>query len=378
MTDVMLQHPAGDLPVGLPRWASQWRDEGPDVHWQRLFSGSSINSTLDPLPTTLVMQSLPRCYNRDMLVRLFNNYGFEGKYDFVFLPLDEAGQENLGHAIVNLTGPLVAALFCDTFQGFKRWWHSWMTESCEVSWSPVAQGLEANIAVYGECGAFGDRVSDEHDPAIFEDVREASLPSLDPRYAIVPEPVQPPTPAAVDRTEAEHAAPAWTQAPAEPQEPQEHTTVMMRNVPRCYTRDMLERLINNHGFGDKVDFLFLPRDFATGDNQGYAYVNFVDMLDGARFQDTFHGFSRWWFSWCNEVCEVGRSQFEQGLQENIRRYRNSPVMHESVPDGFRPVIFANGVRQPFPPPTKKLRPPRTKRQRHLRGGLDCEGPDPSL
>ncbi|CAK0866253.1 unnamed protein product [Prorocentrum cordatum] len=267
MADVGLQHPAGDLPVGMPPSAPPWRDEGPPLERQASLPSSS--EALDPLPTTVVMQGLPRCYSRDRLVRLFNNHGFEGKCDFVFLPLDESGRENLGHAVVNLTGPLVAARFCDTFQGFNRWWHAWLKESCVVSWSPVAQGLEANIALYGACGALGGSApdSDQHAPAVAEDGRDASLPSLGPSYVHVPDPVarasrevsvlqlpgpvpQPP-PASADRAEARLAAPARAQAaarleprePAELEERQEPTTLMMQNVPRCYTRDMLENLI---------------------------------------------------------------------------------------------------------------------------------------
>lgn len=48
----------------------------------------------------------------------------------------------------------------------------------------------------------------------------------------------------------------------------------------------------------------------------------------------------------------------QGLEAHVERYRNSPVMHEDVPDTFKPVLFANGVRISFPLPTRKLRAPR--------------------
>jgi len=136
------------------------------------------------------------------------------------------------------------------------------------------------------------------------------------------------------------------------------TTVMMRSVPRCYTRDMLFGLFENFGFSEDVDFLYVPTDFATGANQAHAYVNLVSPLKAAEFVDTFNGFSRWWRSWCVEVCEVGWSCFEQGLQENVERYRNSPVMHPTVPDIFRPAIYDGGLRQCFPPPTRKLRVPR--------------------
>ena len=44
-------------------------------------------------------------------------------------------------------------------------------------------------------------------------------------------------------------------------------------------------------------------------------------------------------------------------QAHVERYRNSPVMHRSVPDEYEPVIFKNGVRKNFPRPTKKVKAP---------------------
>lgn len=150
-------------------------------------------------------------------------------------------------------------------------------------------------------------------------------------------------------------------ASEKPMDPSTCTTVIMQNIPKCYTRDELFALFLNYGFGGRIDFLFVPLDFATGESQAHAYVNLVSPMDAAAFLDTFNGFSRWWRSWSKEVCEASWSCFEQGLESNVERYRNSPVMHASVPDGFRPAIFSDGVRQPFPEPTRKVRPPRKAR-----------------
>jgi len=139
------------------------------------------------------------------------------------------------------------------------------------------------------------------------------------------------------------------------------TTVVMQGVPGCYTRDMLLGLFADLGFSERIDFVFVPTDFSTGENLAHAYVNLVSPLDAAAFLDAFDGFSRWHSSWCTQACEVVWSCFEQGFKQNVERYRNSPVMHPSVPDSCRPVILLKGVRQRFPSPTKKLRPPRRAR-----------------
>jgi hypothetical protein len=50
----------------------------------------------------------------------------------------------------------------------------------------------------------------------------------------------------------------------------------------------------------------------------------------------------------------------QGLDAHVQRYRNSPVMSESVPDECKPLLLQDGLRVPFPLPTKQLRTPRRR------------------
>jgi hypothetical protein len=50
----------------------------------------------------------------------------------------------------------------------------------------------------------------------------------------------------------------------------------------------------------------------------------------------------------------------QGLEANVARYRNSPVMHPEIPDEFKPVVFRDGQRAEFPQATKKIPLPRIR------------------
>jgi len=134
------------------------------------------------------------------------------------------------------------------------------------------------------------------------------------------------------------------------------TTVMMRNIPNNYSRQQLLDLINDQGFVNCYDLAYLPIDFKTEVGLGYAFINFVSSEDAERFRQYFHGFSSWSVH-SSKICEVSWSDVLQGVADNIERYRNSPVMHESVPDDFKPVLFRNGQRIPFPPPTKRIRAP---------------------
>lgn len=134
------------------------------------------------------------------------------------------------------------------------------------------------------------------------------------------------------------------------------TTVMIRNVPNDYTRTMLIELLDAQGFHGKYDFVYLPVDFKKSSGLGYAFVNFPVQQDALRIRKQLRGFSNWALP-SRKVCEVGWSNPVQGLAGNIARFRNSPVMHEQVPDEYKPAIFKNGKRTAFPAPTKRLRAP---------------------
>jgi hypothetical protein len=141
------------------------------------------------------------------------------------------------------------------------------------------------------------------------------------------------------------------------------TTVMMRNLPNDYSREMLVELLESEGFMGMFDLLYLPIDFQSSSGLGYAFVNLVTPKIAERFLQRFTGFNNWSMT-SEKVCVVTWSDSLQGLSAHIERYRNSPVMHESVPDVFRPLLFNGSQRVPFPGPTKKIRPPRHWHRRH--------------
>jgi len=142
---------------------------------------------------------------------------------------------------------------------------------------------------------------------------------------------------------------------------QANTTVMMRNLPNNYTRAMLLSMLEGEGFSALVTFLYLPMDFDRHANLGYAFVNLVDEMAANAFWQAFDGFSRWALPTA-KVCQIRWSGPHQGHQAHVDRYKNSPVMHASVPDEFKPMIFDHGFRISFPPPSRKLRPPTGKNE----------------
>jgi hypothetical protein len=144
---------------------------------------------------------------------------------------------------------------------------------------------------------------------------------------------------------------ATQRQPSQNQQSRDYTTVMLRNLPNDYTRDMLIRLLDAKGFGRRFDFVYLPVDFAKHSGLGYAFVNFVSNDDAGNAMNLLEGFDDWEVR-SRKVLELSWSRPLQGLAANIERYRNSAAMHPDVPPQLKPLVFENGCPVAFPAPTR--------------------------
>lgn len=142
----------------------------------------------------------------------------------------------------------------------------------------------------------------------------------------------------------------------------ERTTVLLRNLPRDFTRARLVELLEDEGFDGTFDFVYVPMDFSSEASLGYAFVNFVSAGDVRRCWEIFDGLLEWGHVCEGKPCQVMWAQPCQGLTAHVERYRSSPVMHATVPDEWKPAIFQDGVRVPFPPPTKVVSAPKVRRR----------------
>jgi hypothetical protein len=141
---------------------------------------------------------------------------------------------------------------------------------------------------------------------------------------------------------------------------EEKTTLILKNLPKGFSRDMLVDLLQSRGFKDSCDFVYVPMDFCTVAHFGYAFVNLMSAMSAEQCKEKFNGFTDWGVQ-TDQVCEVALSEMHQGLDAHVQRYRDSPVMHPDVSDEFKPALYKNGVRVLFPPSTKPLRAPRYRK-----------------
>merc|ERR1739845_286279 len=66
------------------------------------------------------------------------------------------------------------------------------------------------------------------------------------------------------------------------------TTIMLKRIPKQYTRSMLiDRL--NRQFKGSFDFLYLPPDSSDNTNIGHAFINFRTPQWAAQFGSMFNG-----------------------------------------------------------------------------------------
>merc|ERR1719375_193444 len=124
--------------------------------------------------TSVMMRNLPNDYTRNALLELLNAEGFEGKYDFVYLPIDFRSGCGLGYAFINFISLEVAHEFRQHFTGFKTWTVN-SDKVCEVTWSSL-QGLEAHIERFRNSPVMHEAVSDDQKPAMFQGAERISFP----------------------------------------------------------------------------------------------------------------------------------------------------------------------------------------------------------
>lgn len=139
------------------------------------------------------------------------------------------------------------------------------------------------------------------------------------------------------------------------------TTLMIQNVPSKCTNNMMVEMLDTAGFSGKYDFVYAPTDFRTYTAFGYAFVNFTTNKIAVQALEVLAGLICPTWREQKVAFDVNWCEAHQGLKVHVNKYQNSPVMHPSVLEEYKPLIFKNGLRQPFPAPTKAIKEPRLRR-----------------
>mmetsp|Transcript_9457 Transcript_9457/g.20941 ORF Transcript_9457/g.20941 Transcript_9457/m.20941 type:complete len:560 (-) Transcript_9457:161-1840(-) len=105
------------------------------------------------------------------------------------------------------------------------------------------------------------------------------------------------------------------------------TTLMLKNIPCRKSQEQVMMHIDGQGFHDRYDFFYLPRDVKFHANLGYAFINFTDPEDAARFMEQMNGY-RFSGSGSNKACAVVPAHV-QGLMNNLAAFKRTEVMRSS-------------------------------------------------
>jgi hypothetical protein len=114
------------------------------------------------------------------------------------------------------------------------------------------------------------------------------------------------------------------------------TTYMIRNIPTRFTSITFVRLLEDYGFRSKFNFLYIPIDFRSGKNLGYAFINFYDPTDGIAFVEKFNS-RRLPVSTSKKILEILPSR-RQGFEENISLFRTSDLLSSVSLPHYKPLV----------------------------------------
>ena len=122
------------------------------------------------------------------------------------------------------------------------------------------------------------------------------------------------------------------------------TTVMIKNIPNKFTRDLLLNIVDQN-FKGAYDLFILPTDVNRYKNFGYAFINFTCSYYIPYFYFLFNG-KKWSSTNSVKICEITYSKI-QGRNNLLSHYSNKIVFRNEEAKKYNPeqkFIFPNEYR----------------------------------
>jgi len=269
--------------------------------------------------TTLMLRNIPNSMSRDAVIAELQNKNVLREIDFLYLPGETRSKRNVGYCFVNALDLACAERFKAAFEHAKI---GSSGKICQIGLAKV-QGLQANVDAYLK-NANPDAI---FQPVLFNNGVVAPFPF--PKTDEVE-----PTPIAVEEIAVEDLTIYNARS------------LMLRNIPNKYTREMLVNAMRERDVLKYVDFFYVPIDLRRQHCVGYCFVNLTSTEGNARFIEAFEGVK---LEGADEkTCSISVGKV-QGLESNIEAYRNNAVMFMN--ERYHPMLFKNGQEIPFPAPT---------------------------
>lgn len=128
------------------------------------------------------------------------------------------------------------------------------------------------------------------------------------------------------------------------QGPQLTTTLMISDMPRKYTDEMLAKELSSRVNFATIDFLYLPWIANRNRNNGHAFVNFVTAVSARSAAEFLQGRS-WMFADPDHKVIRVRVATDQGIASNLTRYaQNLSSQHARA---LAPWVLRDGKRVPL-------------------------------
>ena len=106
------------------------------------------------LVTTLMLRNVPNAYDRETLMEELDSLGFEGSFNFLYLPIDSATKNNVGYAFVNFRDERGSKDCMKKMSGYFFKGQPYNRRRPAIVSVAHLQGLEANLEHYSRTQVF--------------------------------------------------------------------------------------------------------------------------------------------------------------------------------------------------------------------------------